>query len=92
MSTITFSVIVFANCHPFEICFAVVPSCARANVNVSPTTRVTRTISAFACTGSTPGGHTVQLNGATGNKAPCPACNVSVVPETFGAGGVRTMP
>jgi hypothetical protein len=92
MSTITFSVIVFANCHPAETSFAVVPSWARVNVNVSPTTRVTRTISAFDCNGNVPGGQTVQLNGATGNSVPCPGFNVSVVPETFGAGGVRTMP
>jgi hypothetical protein len=86
MSVMTFTVIVLAIWSPTTIARAVDPSCALTMVNTSPTIVVTRTISALESRGRTSVGHTVQLNGATGNSAPSPAATSSDVPEVAGEG------
>jgi len=68
-----------------------VPSWARTTVRTSPVTSVTRIISALLDNGWTPAGHTVTLNGATGNTAPVPVATVSSVPVVAGTGTVATV-
>jgi hypothetical protein len=51
ISTITFFEIELSIVQPTAIVFAVVPSCARRIVNVSPTFAVTRMISEFVSVG-----------------------------------------
>src|ERR1035437_8222979 len=71
--------------------WAVVDSCARVMVRMSPVTTVTRTISALAHVGDTPGGHTVAENGVAGKLAPSPEWTVSDVPEVAGERGMATV-
>jgi hypothetical protein len=87
----TFFVIVSAIKSPTVTTRAVVPSCAREIVNISPVIAVTRTISAFVGSGKAPLGQIVALNGAIGKRLPCPAPTVSVVPEAGGLGVVATV-
>lgn len=73
MSNRTFALIVAPTTQPAWMFNATVPSCARVTVNTSPTTLVTRTISAFDTSNNVLGGPTVTLNGAGSNHVPSPA-------------------
>jgi len=85
------AVIVLAICHPAAIERAVVPSCARVIVSVSPVTFVTRTISEIEAVGVELLGQSVALNGTAGNKEPCPAVTTKLVPLVAGVGAVTTV-
>jgi hypothetical protein len=59
-------------------------------VRVSVEIAVTLTISEFVDVAPALAGAIVALNGAVGNRAPCPAVTTSEVPDVAGDGAVAT--
>jgi hypothetical protein len=60
-------------------------------VRVSPTIPVTRMISALDARGLVAVGQTVQLNGGSGKRSPCPLATTNEVPLVAGDGAVATV-
>ncbi len=91
MSVMTLAVMVWAIWSPTATAMALEPSWARVIVSTSPTTAVTRAISAFVLSGMAPAGQIVTSYGVVANRSPSPVATVRDVPLSAGEGATATV-